>query len=399
MANPLLIAYVVVVSATIGLLVNRSPKPEEAVPAMAGGYHAAREGEVKEPPLWLQLFRPSQPTARLLLRTALPSLPFPGSPGEKQRRNLMILWTGRAGERPQTLFQVMLPFLRPQGQIAQSPQPSGRPLPVKPEQGPTGAGQGGPAAPGPREAGKGSVPSKPPGPAKQPEGGKGEPQKPAQPPALGGGLPLVGIYHTHDWESYISEFPELKITHDRDLMRIASYDHSKKTVVNIGERLAYHLRDLGVTTVHAPYKHQELGYDYAYQSSRSTAREILKAAPSVRILLDLHRDGTMGLDDTTVIDGKRVARLRCVIGRRDDQPNWEKNLTFCDSLMARLEKSHPGLTLPTLTKEYRYNQDLLPGAILLEIGNALNRYDEAERAIRFLAEALVEMIKEGSYPQ
>lgn len=402
-ANPYLIAYVVVVGATIGLLVNRSPRPAEAVPVMAstGVHHAdGREGEAEEPPLWLQLFRPSPPTARLLLRTALPSLPFPGSPAEKERRNLLILWTGRAGDRPQSLFQVMLPFLRPRNQVAEAPpQPSGPP-PQAPGPGTPGPGQSGPGTPG---TGKGPTgTAKPPAPKGSggPTPSKKEPQpKPKESLALEGGLPLVGIYHTHDYESYISEFPDLKLEHDRDLMRVASYDHSKRTIVNIGESLAYHLRDLGVTTVHAPYKHQELGYDYAYQSSRVTAKEILKVAPSVQVLLDLHRDGTPGLDSTTVIGGKSVARIRCVIGKRSDQPHWQQNKAFCDDLIGQLEKANPGLTLPTLTAENRYNQDLLPGAILLEIGNATNHYDEAERAIRFLAEALVEVITAEKIPK
>lgn len=398
-SHPLLIAYAVVVSTTIGLLVNRSPAPEEAVPVMAapGSSAAAREGEAEEPPLWLQLFRPSRPTARSLLRTAFPSLPFARS--DEGSRNLLILWTGRAGERPQTLFQVMLPFLRPQGQLAVDlPPVRPQPEPVKP-----GPGQGAP--------GSGTVetpPATPPaqgGPGTTPGTGSGQPKPPEPPPkpagntAVNGGLPLVGIYHTHDWESYLSEFPGLKVATNTDLIQVASYDHSKKTIVKIGESLAHNLRDLGVTTVHAPFKHQELGYDYAYQSSRVTARQILKTAPSVKVLLDLHRDGTIGLDSTTEINGESVARLRCVIGNRDDQPGWKRNRAFCDDLMGRLEKAHPGLTLPTHMAPYRYNQDLIPGAIILEVGNATNQYVEAERAVRLLAETLVEMVKEGAYPQ
>jgi stage II sporulation protein P len=399
-SHPLLVAYVVVVSTTIGLLVRRSPGPEEAVPAMASAGHLAvgQENEAAEAPLWLQLFRPSPPTAQLLLRMALPSLPF--ARAEQGPRNLLILWTGQAGDQPQTLFQAMLPFLRPQGQVAgEVPAPK--------------APQSEPQKPGPAEAGsaEGSTAAKPPAtnPAEgaaqgqaQPNGQQGKAPaapRPASTVALNGGLPLVGIYHTHDYESYISEFPDLKITHARDLNKVVSYDHGKRTVVKIGESLAHRLRDLGVTTVHAPFKHQDLGYDYAYQSSRATARQIMRTAPSVRVLMDLHRDGTLGLDATTVIDGQKVARIRCVIGNREDQPAWSRNKAFCDDLIARMDKAHPGLTLPTLTAPYRYNQDLMPGAILLEIGNATNGYDEADRAIRFLAETLVAMIKDGAYPQ
>jgi len=383
MANPLLVAYVAVVMVTLGLLVNRRPHPEEAVPVMAvpGQPEHASERELAEPPLWLQLFRPSPPTARLLLRMALPALPMGRGAGEA--RNLQVLWTGP--ERPQTLFQVALPFLRSGTEVAGGPPaPPSRPPTVTP--------------PAPSTA-------KPPV-SQPPPSSQTQTPKPAPPPAeekeslaVAGGVPLVGIYHTHDWESYHSEFPALALNNPRDLSKIASYDHSLRTIVDIGETLALHMRDMGVTTVHAPFKHQELGYDYAYSSSRNTARQILKEAPSVKVLLDLHRDGTWGLDSTTEIGGEKVARLRCVIGKRDDQPNWQQNKSFCDSLMARLEEDYPGITLPTVTQEYRYNQDLIPGAILLEVGNATNRYDEAERAVGYLANVLAEMIREGEYPK
>ncbi len=378
-ANPLLVAYVVVIMATLGLLVNRHPEPEEALPVVAATGQPAheREREATEPPLWLQLFRPSPPTARLLLRTALPALPLGG--GSSQQRNLRVLWTGP--ERPQTLFQVALPFLRSSQQVATQP-PATEPRPPVTT----------PPALNPKPPVGGGAPT-PSAPTRTPVAQEPERQ------VVAGGMPLIGIYHTHDWESYLSEFPALAVNHPRDLGKIASYDHSLRTVVDIGQVLALRLRDMGVTTVHAPFRHQELGYDYAYSASRNTARQILKEAPSVKVLLDLHRDGTWGLDSTTQIQGEDVARIRCVIGKREDQPNWEQNKRFCDALIDRLENAHPGLTLPTVTQEYRYNQDLIPGAILLEIGNATNRYEEAERAVGYLAEVLVEMIREDAYPK
>lgn len=403
--TPLLVAYLIVVSTTIGLLVNRTPA--EAVPTMAAPAQRAevREREAEEPPLWLQLFRPSPPTAGRLLRAALPSLPLRRQ-AEKDPQNLLILWTGRAGDRPQSLFQVMLPFLRPQNQVTQeptTPPPSSDPPKTGPGANqPGGVGAGRPGAsgtsrPGPEGTAGGQGSGKP---GTSPQPGQSKPDaKPPQSVAINGGLPLVGIYHTHDWESYLSEFPNLKVENEEDLGRIASYDHSERTVINIGESMAHRLRDLGVTTVHAPFSHQDQPYDYAYQSSRETAKKILRTAPSVKLLFDLHRDGTWGLDSTTEVDGKPVARMRCVIGAREDHPKWEQNKRFCDDLIAAMEKAHPGLTLPTITKEYRFNQDLLPGAILLEIGNATNRYEEAERAVGYLAEAVVELVKAGKYPK
>lgn len=370
-AKPFLIAYVVAVSFTIGLLVNRAPHTgAEAVPVIARGEatqhgNESREVEAKEPPLWLQLFRPSPPTARLLLRMALPMLTVAdGSAEELERREFLVYWTGHAGERPQTLFQTMLPFLRPEPPrvVEQPPKEPEPPAPVKP---PTG---------------------------------KDPPDGEPDPPPLGvaGGLPLVGIYHTHDWESYLSEFPLLHLQRREDLNRINSESHAQRTILGIGKRLSEHLQDEGVASVWARATHQELGYDYAYRSSRSTARQILREWPSVKILLDLHRDAAWGLDTTKVINGERVAQIRCIIG--DQNPKWEQNKAFCELLMEYVEAEYPGLTLPTrVQKGYTYNQDLLPGALLLEIGNAPNHYDEAERAVGLLAKAVAELVRDGKY--
>lgn len=388
-AKPFLIAYVVILGFTVGLLISRRPEMDPAVPAAAGaGYQSMVEHggqqQRREPPLWLQLFRPTQATARLALRAAIPHLwAVDGSALSRQEQHIVVYWTGKYGEKPQTLFQTMLPFLRQSSTVAlQRPPapevspPAAEPPPVqpdpppqtKPESGTPTTGQEGGTAPGKSK------------------------------PAINMGLPLVGVYHTHDWESYISEFPGLSVRSNQDLAKVVSYDGKKKTIVDLGNALAVHLRDEGVTTVHAPFKHQDLGYDFAYRASRDTVKKILERAPTTRVLLDLHRDGVVGLNSTTVINGQKVAQIRCIIGQYQ-QPKWEKNQAFCESLMARLEKLYPGLTLPTRVQNDTYNQDIMPGAILLEIGNAMNRYEEAERAVAYLAKALAAAIRDGDYPK
>ncbi len=340
--------------------------------AAAGHGGAAGDEEVKEPPLWTQLFRPDQPTARLLLRTGIPLLAVvDGSFQAQENRQLFFHVTGKYGEKPQSFFQTMLPFLRTPTVVDKPPAP-------------------------------------PPDEPKRPDPPPGDtPPKPAEPKgqgadttaAVSNGLPLVGIYHTHDWESYISEFPAdfqtTNLKSREDLWQVASFDHSKRTVVGLGNTLAVELKKLGITTVHAPFTHQDLGYNYAYRSSRNTAKEILKEAPSTKILIDLHRDDS---GNKVTVQGKKAAPIRCIIGN-DAQPNWEKNRNFCDKLIARVEKDFPGLTLPTRIQSDTYNQDMLPGAILLEIGGAMNSYAEAEQSVKFLAKTLAAMIREGEYPK
>lgn len=368
-AKPLIVAYIVVLGFTVGLLIDRTPTGQ-AVPTLAGdGRHPDNDHHAPpEVPIWLQLFRPSQPTARWLLRTGLPMLSVAdGSAEAAERRELRVNFIGPASRQPQTLFEAMLPFLRSdkERQLAQAkPQPT-------PE---------------------------PPGRAEPPEQPKPAAPEPAQPPAVAGGQPVIGIYHTHDWESYISEFPAFVAREPKDLDKINSENHSKRTVMEVGQKLALRLKELGVGTVYADYTHRELGYDYAYKSSRATIKDILGEYPTVKVLLDLHRDKGWGLDLTTNIGGKKVAQVRCIIG--NGNLHWDQNKAFCDQLMQRLERKYPGMTLPTRVQgPDTYNQDVINGAILLEIGGAMNQYAEAERAAVYLADVLAEMVREGAYPK
>jgi stage II sporulation protein P len=387
-AKPFLVAYVIAVGFTLGLLLNRTPT-EEAVAAVAlaevrqhGANASAHPRE--EPPIWMQLFRPTQPTARWMMRMGLPILTLvDGTAAEEENRgrSLLVYWAGRAGEQPQTLFQTVLPFLRSNGEVVQLDEP----VPVEPT-------PGGAVQPPLVDQGK--------GPGSPSENGPQGDRSPPKETPVANGLPLIGIYHTHDWESWISEYPLLSIQRQQDLDRVASYDHKKKTIVNIGELLAHRLRDLGVSTAHSNQRHQRDTYDYAYRMSRTTAKEILAKYPSIKILLDLHRDGAYGANTTTTVKGKKAAQIRCIIGAQPDE-RWQQNKAFCDQLIERLEQKHPGLTLPTRIQgvafDYFYNQDLTPGAVLLEIGSAMNRYDEAERSARYLAEILAEMVRDGGY--
>lgn len=377
-ARPFVLAYLFLITLTLAVMVRRAPQ-ESAVPAVAAAPPTAQAGKpagqstpaqgatsvhdqepvVPKPgpqrPAWLEIFRPSQRTALKLLRASLPFLAEPDEKSPEQKIALLVYRTGPGDGAPKTFLQSLFPFLREETPTIQVP-----PVAIKPE--------------------------------KTPETPKTEPQQPKPTPPQ----PLVGIYHTHDWESYISEFPDLKLEQVQDLDLISSEDHQKKTVVDLGQRLATLLSQQGIVTVHSEQRHQRLKYENAYLLSRITAEQILKEEPTTRLLIDLHRDAAWEYTPVAKIEGQEVAQIRCIIG--GNNPGWAVNEAFCERLMATLEKQYPGLTLPTLVKEDRYNQDLLPGAILLEIGSATNSYDQANRAISLLAKGLADLVTAKEIP-
>ena len=57
-------------------------------------------------------------------------------------------------------------------------------------------------------------------------------------------------------------------------------------------------------------------------------------------------------------------------------------------LHAQLERQSPGITRPLQLRSQRFNQDLLPGALLIEVGAAGNTHEEARNAARQLAMAI-----------
>ena len=76
-------------------------------------------------------------------------------------------------------------------------------------------------------------------------------------------------------------------------------------------------------------------------------------------------------------------------------PNWEENLSIGLKLQALLERLSPGLTRPTCLRPQRFNQDLSPGCLIVEIGGAGNTRQEALRTIPVLAQAIEELLEMG----
>ncbi|HLO01989.1 MAG TPA: stage II sporulation protein P [Symbiobacteriaceae bacterium] len=385
-ARPFVLAYLFLIALTLGVMVRRAPQdvaastvarvqsasqpvspvptqttptprqtPPEQESASIHDQGSALPTAAPRTPAWLEIFRPSQRTALQLLRASLPFLVEADGKSQEQKVALLVYRTSPGEGAPKTFLQSLFPFLREETPTVHVP-----PVAVKPDK-------------------------KPPNPKVEPE----QP-KPAPP------QPLVGIYHTHDWESYLSEFPGLKLSAVEDLDLISSEDHQKKTVVDLGQKLATLLSQQGVVTVHSEQRHQRLKYENAYLLSRITAEQILKEEPTTRVLIDIHRDAAWNYTPVVKIAGQEVAQIRCIIGGTN--AGWTANESFCDQLMGRLEKRYPGLTLPVLVKEDRYNQDLLPGAILLEIGSATNSYAQAERAITLLATGLADLVSAKEVP-
>ena len=209
-------------------------------------------------------------------------------------------------------------------------------------------------------------------------------------------LPQVLIMHTHATESY-QTWPD-------PVFDPGYTARSKSTALNmcaVGEKMAQVLNAAGICTLHDETLYDAPGYTDSYKRSRAGVQAYLERYPSIKVVLDVHRDAIEDSDGTRVkpvceIDGESTAQVMVIAGCGNGSsialPNWRLNLRFAAEWEAALESAYPGLTRPVLCGYRFYNQDLTTGSLLIEIGGHANTLDEALRAGEYAAKALAEVL-------
>ena len=172
-----------------------------------------------------------------------------------------------------------------------------------------------------------------------------------------------------------------------------------RNMISIGAYVAARLEEAGIRVIHDTTLHDYPSYNDSYIESRKTAQAYLEQYPSIRLVLDLHRDATdenaAQLDTSAQVDGVEAAQLMLVVGTRQD--GWQSNMALAVKLTALLEKRDPGITRPISFRTQRFNQDLSAGALLVEVGAAGNTRQEALIAAGALADAIIELSKGANY--
>ena len=128
----------------------------------------------------------------------------------------------------------------------------------------------------------------------------------------------------------------------------------------------------------------------------------LEEYPSIQLVLDLHRDasgdGRNQMKTRAEVDGQKSAQIMLVVGTSGSglkHPNWEQNLALGLKLHTQLERIAPGITRYVNLRAQRFNQDMSPGCLIVEIGAAGNTHAEAMVATQVLAESIL-ALAEGS---
>ena len=191
--------------------------------------------------------------------------------------------------------------------------------------------------------------------------------------------PQVLIYHTHATESY--EPYERKYY---DATRPTRNTDTKENMVAVGDAIETELKALGIGVIHSDKLHDHPSYTGSYARSAETIKSILKEYPTIKVILDIHRDAieANGTRYAAVanIDGKNASQVMIISGCDDGtmgMPNYLENLKLATAFQQQIEADYPGLTRPILFDYRKYNQDLSTGALLFEIGSHGNTLEQS----------------------
>ncbi len=210
--------------------------------------------------------------------------------------------------------------------------------------------------------------------------------------------PLVLIIHTHGSESYLDKGYDF-YSPDETFRSL----EEAKTVVRIGEVLCEKLNSLGIPTLHDKTMYDLTDFNRSYGYSREGIKKALAEHPSIRFVIDLHRDSVFdskgnNVKPLTTLNGKDCAQLMLVVGTNEggsDHPNWRDNLTVATHLQQKMNDLYPTLARPINLRSAAFNQALTKGSVILEVGSCGNTIEEAENAILLFAQAYASMIKEN----
>ncbi len=213
---------------------------------------------------------------------------------------------------------------------------------------------------------------------------------------LADNTPEVLIMHTHATESYL----ENGQTEWFDLEYTGRTTDESKNVIRVGQEIATQLEAVGIGVIHDKTLHDYPSFNGAYDRSAVTVKEILKENPSIKVVLDVHRDAIVNSSDTitspvTTINGKDSAQIMIISGADNglfNMPNYMENLKFSSMFQQQLELMYPSLTRPILFDYRKYNQDLTTGSILLEMGGHANTLEEAIYCGELVGTALAQLL-------
>ena len=203
--------------------------------------------------------------------------------------------------------------------------------------------------------------------------------------------PQILIVQSHSTEAFLPE-PGWEYE-ETELCRTLDPTYS---VIRLGAEIAAILEQYGIAVIHDKTMNDYPSYAGSYDRMEAIIQTYLEQYPSIRMVLDVHRDAFEEPDGSlggTAEDG--TAKVMLVTGTNEGglyHPNWETNLSFSLKLEALLDLNSPGLSRGISLTTQRYNQHLTPHSLLAEFGAAGDTLQEALSAARAFAYSLAQLL-------
>lgn len=202
----------------------------------------------------------------------------------------------------------------------------------------------------------------------------------------------VLIYHTHGSETYADSREGV----------------IEDTVIGVGDELTRVLEEeYGIRVYHDRTIYDKvdgvLDTNYAYDLSGQGIDAALEQYPSIRVVIDIHRDGVK--EDVHLVEnvnGKPTAQIMFVNGisrlnKHGDvdylyNPYIQQNLAFSMQLHVMGRALYGTLFRKNYVSGYRYNMHKIPQMALVEVGAQTNTVEEAKNAMGPLGEAIYRVL-------
>lgn len=205
--------------------------------------------------------------------------------------------------------------------------------------------------------------------------------------------PTVLIYHTHTSESFLPNAD----WYDKNYP-LRNSDPSK-SIVAVGDAICEALAERGISCVHDCTVHDD-PYTGSYYRSAETIQKTLQEFPSIKVVIDIHRDGISSSDGSlpapvATIGGRSAAQfmiISCCESELFDMPDYLENFKLACLIQNCAEERYPTLARPILFDYRNYNQSLSTGALLIEVGSHGNSLEEVVYTGELLGNAIADAI-------
>lgn len=209
------------------------------------------------------------------------------------------------------------------------------------------------------------------------------------PITLTAGLPQILIIHTHSSEAYSPAGLDQYVASGTSRTLDPEY-----SVIRVGDELEKIFEGCGLNVIHDREIYDYPSYTGSYTRSGEAVEAYLQQYPTIKIVIDLHRDA-LGTDDViykVVADetGSCASQIMLLVGTDDsglEHPEWQQNLRLALYLQNAVTSQYPTLMRPVQLVSARYNQHLCTGSMILEVGSSGNTLQEALAAIRLFGKA------------